>query len=56
LFAALDVATGKVIGALHRRHRSHEFLQFLRTIDQAVPAKLNVHLQGGAQKRYVCGT
>ncbi len=31
LFAALDIATGTVIGAMHRRHRSSEFLQFLRT-------------------------
>jgi len=29
LFAALDIATGEVIGQLHRRHRSDEFLQFL---------------------------
>ena len=38
LFAALDVATGRVIGELHRRHRSQEFLQFLNTIDAQVPA------------------
>lgn len=44
LFAALDVVTGKVIGRLHRRHRSTEFLKFLRTIDQSVPADLDVHL------------
>jgi transposase len=44
LFAALDVATGKVIGECHRRHRSQEFLQFLETIDAAVPATLDVHL------------
>ena len=44
LFAALNVATGKVIGELHRRHRSKEFLSFLRTIDEAVPEKLAVHL------------
>lgn len=44
LFAALDLATGKVIGELHRRHRSSEFLQFLRTIDQSVPLKLDIHL------------
>jgi transposase len=44
LFAALDVATGKVIGECHRRHRSHEFLQFLETIDASVPANLDVHL------------
>lgn len=44
LFAALDIATGEVIGELHRRHRSTEFLQFLRTIDANVPPELNVHL------------
>jgi transposase len=44
LFAALNIATGKVIGELHRRHRSQEFLRFLRTIDEAVPKKLEVHL------------
>jgi transposase len=44
LFAALDIATGRVIGQLHRRHRSKEFLQFLRTIDQSVPQSLAVHL------------
>jgi transposase len=42
--AALNIATGKVIGELHRRHRSQEFLQFLRTIDEAVPKSLEVHL------------
>jgi transposase len=44
LFAALDIATGKVIGRLQRRHRSEEFLKFLRTIDSNVPADLDVHL------------
>jgi transposase len=44
LFAALDVATGRVIGECHRRHRSREFLRFLETIDHAVPAGLDVHL------------
>ncbi|KVE73621.1 IS630 family transposase, partial [Burkholderia vietnamiensis] len=44
LFAALDIGTGEVIGELHRRHRSSEFLQFLRTIDANVPADLEVHL------------
>lgn len=44
LFAALDVATGKIIGELHRRHRSSEFLLFLRTIDAAIPAYMEAHL------------
>jgi hypothetical protein len=29
LFAALDIATGSVIGKCYRRHRSLEFLNFL---------------------------
>jgi transposase len=44
LFAALDVASGKVISQVHRRHRHQEFLKFLRTIDKAVPPELDVHL------------
>jgi transposase len=44
LFAALDVKTGAVIGECHRRHRSTEFRKFLDTIDQSVPASLEVHL------------
>lgn len=44
LFAALDVATGKVVGQLHRRHRAKEFLKFLRRIDKEVPSHLDVHL------------
>ena len=44
LFAALDLATGKVIGQLHRRHRSSEFLKFLRTIEHSVPPELDIHL------------
>jgi len=44
LFAALDIATGKIIGACHRRHRHQEFLQFLRKINAEVPSDLMVHL------------
>ena len=44
LFAALDVATGKVIGECHRRHRSQEFQQFLETLDHHVPVDLAIHL------------
>jgi transposase len=44
LFAALDVATSKVITQFHRRHRSIEFRQFLDAVDAAVPKKLDVHL------------
>jgi hypothetical protein len=44
LFAALDVATGKVIGKIKRRHRSGDFINFLQHIDQVVPEALVVHL------------
>src|SRR3954468_6638540 len=44
LFAALDVATGTVIGQHQRRHRHQEFLRFLKTIDKNTPAELDLHL------------
>jgi hypothetical protein len=44
LFAALDVATGKVIDQLHRRHRAVEFRKFLQHIDNPVPNHLDIHL------------
>ena len=44
LFAALDVATGEVIGSIHRRHRAAEFKKFLVKLDKEVPAGLDVHL------------
>jgi len=44
LYAALDITTGKVIGALHQRHRAIEFKKFLAAIDREVPNDLAVHL------------
>ncbi len=44
LFAALDMATGKIISPVRRRHRHQEFLRFLKKIDAEVPAGLDVHL------------
>jgi transposase len=44
LFAALDVATGKVIGQTQRKHRHQEFLRFLKTIDKATPPDVDLHL------------
>jgi transposase len=44
LFAALDVATGNVIGQHQRRHRHQEFLRFLKTIDANTPKDLDLHL------------
>ena len=44
LFAALDIATGRVIGKTFRRHRANEFIKFLNEIDRSVPEDLDVHL------------
>ncbi len=44
LFAALNVATGEVIGSCMKRHRHQEFLRFLRQFDRATPKHLDVHL------------
>ena len=44
LFAALDMATGEVIGRTYRRHRHQEVLRFLREIDKAVPKGQDIHL------------
>ena len=44
LFAALDTATGKIIGRCYPRHRGREFLSFLREIERNVPPDLDVHL------------
>lgn len=44
LFAALDVATGFVIGKCYKRHRARELLDFLKTIDDRVPDELDVHI------------
>lgn len=44
LFAALDIATGKVIGHCQKRHRQQEFVRFLDRIESTVPAGLEVHL------------
>ena len=44
LFAALDVASGDVIGTCSERHRHDEFLAFLRKLDRQTPADLDLHL------------
>jgi len=44
LFAALNTATGEVIGQCQQRHRSVEFRKFLNTIDKRVPTDCDVHL------------
>ena len=44
LFAALDVATGQVIGKMFQRHRAREFRKFLDEIRRNVPDDLEVHI------------
>jgi transposase len=44
LYAALDVASGKVIANLTARHRAIEFRKFLNLINRNVPAGLDVHV------------
>ena len=44
LFAALDVATGFVIGKCYKRHRAKEFLVFLKEIDLRVADDLDIHI------------
>jgi transposase len=44
LFAALDYLEGKILAHSTQRHRHQEWIQFLKTIDQEVPAELDIHL------------
>ena len=44
LFAALNVAEGKLIGTCMPRHRHQEWIKFLKQIDQQTPAELDLHL------------
>jgi putative transposase len=44
LFAALDVASGRVLTRCTPKHRHQEFLQFLKQIDASVPRDLDIHL------------
>ena len=44
LFAALELAQGKVVGQCDQRHRHQEFLKFLRRLDQEFPAPVPLHL------------
>lgn len=44
LFAALDIASGKVLTSCKRRHRHQEYLAFLKRVDENVPQKLDIHL------------
>ncbi len=44
LFAALDVAEGRLIGKCMNRHRHQEWIKFLKLIDAETPEELDLHL------------
>jgi len=44
LFAALNVATGEVVGKCYDRHRHDEFLAFLKKLERQTPKELALHL------------
>lgn len=44
LFAALELAQGKVVGECYQRHRHQEFLKFLRRLDREFPDTVSLHL------------
>ena len=44
LFAALELAQGKVIGQCYARHRHQEFLKFLKRLDAEFPVEMKLHL------------
>ena len=44
LLAALDIATGEMIGKCFSHHRHEEFLAFLRIIDSEVPKGVDIHM------------
>ena len=44
LFAALDIATGRILTCCKNRHRHQEYLQFLKQVDTNVPPDLGIHL------------
>lgn len=44
LFAAMDIISGSVIARNYRRHRSSEFLRFLKEVEKATPKHLDLHL------------
>ena len=44
LFAALNMATGEVIGKTYRKHRHQEVLRFLRELEKTVPKEQQIHI------------
>jgi transposase len=44
LFAAFEMAQGKLVGQCMPRHRHQEFIKFLKLLDTQTPADLDLHL------------
>jgi transposase len=44
LFAALDIATGHVIGESYQQHRHQEFLKFLKKVERQTPKEKEIHI------------
>ena len=44
LFAALNVATGEVIGRCKKRHRNEEFLEFIKEVERKTEPELDLHI------------
>jgi transposase len=44
LFAALELAEGRLIGTCMSKHRHQEWIKFLKLIDAETPAELDLHL------------
>ena len=44
LFAALEVAEGRLIGTCMKKHRHQEWIKFLKLIDEKTPSDLDLHI------------
>lgn len=44
LFAAIELAEGKLIGTCMKKHRHQEWIKFLKLIDKETPRELDLHL------------
>lgn len=44
LFAAMELAQGKIISTCMKRHRHQEWIKFLKLIDEKTPADLDLHV------------
>lgn len=53
LFAALELAQGKVIGQCYARHRHQEFIKFLKRLDAEFSVELKLPY-GAEQLRHPC--